>query len=189
MEAGTGLAYLLGVLTSYWFLAAVIITSIFAEYNDKHKTTAVLTAVGLTSAYLMFDLSAWLLVGYIPAGLVWSFWRWRVYRKNCTALAKKGKLKVFDEHSSWKEIESPSKEQSREALIKATLLLPNVDKIISWVICFPVSMIENAIDDVIHVLKIAVVDWFGNIYRNEAAKALKEFDEDEVTINEVDVQK
>ncbi len=170
----------MGVVTSYWFLAIVLLVALITEYNDKYVATAFFTGIGLVSAYLLFNLSTWMLVAYVPAGMVWSFWRWRVYTKNCAALAKEGKLEVEgSSRNGWKEIKNPSKEKSREALVQATLLLPNLDRIISWIICFPISIIESAVDDFIHVLKIAITEWFAKVYRMSTESALKDFDKED----------
>ena len=171
------IAFLMSVLTSYWFLSAVLVAAVITEYNDKYKTTAALTIVAVASATIMFSLPYWLLFAYLPVGIVWSFWRWRIFCKNCSALAKDGKL-TLQQEGNWKTVKEPTKEQSRAALVKSTLLLPNLDKIISWIICFPVSMIENLVDDFIHVLKIAVTEWFAKVYRMSTESALKDFDEE-----------
>jgi hypothetical protein len=171
-----GIEFFIGVITSYWFLTTVLTVALITEYNGRYILTALLTAVGLLSAGLIFNLSPMLLIAYLPAGLVWSFWRWRVYTKNCGSLAKEGNLKVLASNkSNWKE-KNPTKAESRQALVEATLLLPNLYRIISWVICFPISMVESAVYDIIHVLKIAVTEWFSKVYRMSTSSALKDFD-------------
>jgi hypothetical protein len=171
----TILAFALGVATSYWFLALVIGLALWTEYEDKHVGSAFFTILGLASGYFIFNLSPLLLLGYIPAGVAWSVWRWRVHCKKCVILAKEGKL--FS--NSWHEHDKDpvkQKEDQRRYLEHDTDLKNNVDKIISWIICFPVSILERAAHDLIHVLKIFVTEWFAKVYNHSSKSALDEFD-------------
>ena len=170
MEAA--LAFLLGVATSYWFLVAVVAMAIYAEYSDNHVTSACLTLIGLISGYLLFNLSPLLLLAYIPVGMVWSIWRWKVHCKDCSTKAIEGTL---DPHSSvcWRDHSNP---ETRRHLAAHVDLAKNIDIILSWVICFPVSVIERLGHDLIHVLKIAITEWFAKVYNHSSNSALNEFD-------------
>jgi len=171
----TLLAFGLGLLTSYWVLGAFILFAIWVESNDCHGWSATFTILGLVSAYFIFSLSPLLLLAYIPVGILWSVWRWKVYCKDCLKRAKAGNLYT----GSWNEVGSKeNKEASRRALESATKLSGNVDKIVAWIICFPASMIERLASDLIDFIRIVVTDWCAKLYTGISANTLKDFDKD-----------
>ena len=132
-----------------------------------------ITAVGLVTAIYVGHIPYWVIFAYIPVGIVWSFWRWNVYCKKCTELAKEGMLR--DDSGSWKEVGKVNDTDSENNLIAATNRLRNLDRIIAWIVCFPVSMVESVVDDFIHILKIAVTEWLDKIYKASTESALKDF--------------
>lgn len=163
----TILAFVLGVTTSYWFLAAAFALAMWAEYEDNHVGSAFLTTVALISGYLIFNLSPLLLAGYIPAGIAWSVWRWRVHCKVATLRA----IEYKKDLSGNGDLSTQRRRFERQVDLKG-----NVDKIISWIICFPISMLERAAHDMIHVLKIFITEWFAKVYNHSTKSALDEFD-------------
>jgi len=169
------LAFGFGFLTSYWVLAALIALSIWSELSDNHITSATFTVLGLVSAYFIFNLSPLLLLAYIPTGILWSVWRWRVHCKNCLERAKEGTLR---ETGSWQEVGNKTKEYTRRNLENKVDLKQNVDKVVSWIICFPASVIERCASDLIYVVKSFVTGWFSKVYTASSTSVLKDFDKE-----------
>lgn len=170
----TILAFILGVTASYWVLIPALIFAIWAELSDNHVSSAMFTVVGLVSAYFIFNLSPLLLLAYLPTGYLWSAWRWKVYCKECLQKAKEGNLDL----SNWREVEKIDKESNRRILAKLTSEKDNLDKIVSWIICFPASVIERCASDLIFIVKSFVTGWGSRLYKNTSANTLKEFDKD-----------
>lgn len=170
----TILAFGLGFLTSYWVLGAFILFAIWTESSDSHVSSAVFTMLSLTSAYLIFNLSPLLLLAYIPVGILWSVWRWKVYCKNCLKEARNGNLAS----PSWSEKGNADKKGNRRLLESATKLSGNVDTIVCWIIGFPASMVDRAVSDVIDFLRIVVSEWCAKLYTGISANTLKDFDKD-----------
>jgi len=167
------LAFVLGLATSYWVLLFIIVAAFYFEYNSNHITSAVLTILGLVSLYTIFALPAMYLLAYVPLGIVWSMWRWKVHCKDCVTKAKNGTL---SNHSSicWRDSSNP---ETRKHLAAHVDITKNLDTIIPWIICFPVSIVERGAHDLIEVLKIAITEWFAKVYTSFSAKAMKDYDD------------
>jgi hypothetical protein len=160
----TILAFGLGVIMSPWVFGILIILALWAESLDNHKTTAFFVALGLVSSYFMFNISIVYLLAYIPVGMLWSVWRWKIHCKKATIRAKLRKADVTERASQ------------RRRLEKEVRLKDNVDKIVSWIVCFPVSVLEQVVGDVVLMLKVIVTEWFAKLYTLSSNKALDDFD-------------
>ena len=170
------MAFVFGLVVSYWVFIPALVLAIYAEYTNSHKSSAFFTIVGLTSAYFIFSVPLIVLAAYIPIGIAWSVWRWRIHCSNVLEDISKGKVAYT---GGWKEHgRKYSKEELRENLLERTNLVGNVDKIISWIICFPASMVERLGHDLIHVLKVFVTEWFAKVYNHSSQRALDKFDKE-----------
>jgi hypothetical protein len=166
--------FILAALSSYWILAALFVIALSTEYYDNYVATAFFVAVGLLLLLTVHALPYWILLAYIPTGILWSIWRWRVHCKECADLAKDGKLRKSG--GSWTEAGKVSVEDSRRFLIAATDLKENLDRVVSWVICFPASMVERAFSDIIHMIKVVITEWLAKVYNSSTKSALETFD-------------
>lgn len=168
-------AFILGTLASYYTLAALLLVALWVEHGLWHRSAAFLTVLATASAYVIFAIPLYIFIpAYLVAGLVWSVWRWGIHCRKCTELAKEGKL----QSGSWFESGGLNKDQSRIALESAVSLKDNLDKLVSWVLGWPISMVDRAVHDTIHILKIAITEYFAKIYTSFSNKALKDFDND-----------
>jgi hypothetical protein len=167
------LAIALGLATSYWILLFIIVAAFYFEYNSSHITSAVLTILGLVSLYTIITFPAMYLLAYVPLGIVWSMWRWKVHCKDCVTKAKNGDL---SNHSSVLWVEAKNLD-TRKHLAAHVDISKNLDMIIPWIICFPISIVERAAHDLIEVLKIAITEWFAKVYTSFSAKAMKDYDD------------
>ena len=150
---------------SPWVFGSLIILALWAESLDNHKTTAFFVALGLVSAYFIFNISLIYLLAYIPVGMAWSVWRWKVH---CKEAAIRAKLRKAD---------STTKLDLQRARLEHEVSLKNhVDKIVSWIICFPVSVLEQVVGDVVLVLKVIVTEWFAKVYTLSSKSTLDDYD-------------
>jgi hypothetical protein len=163
----TILAFGLGVIMSPWVFGSLIILALWAESLDNHKTTAFFVALGLVSSYFMFNISLVYLLAYIPVGMLWSVWRWKIHCKKATIRASLRKADVTERGTIGSQ---------RNRLEKEVNLKDNVDKIVSWIVCFPVSVLEQVVGDVVLMLKVIVTEWFAKVYTLSSNKALDDFD-------------
>lgn len=135
--AAVGAAY----LASYYVLIAVIVLGILFEHNDARGSAVFLGWIGLASAYFLFNPTLQELavgsVAYFFLGVFWSFWRYRQY---VIAGVKKSK------HHS--DLEPKN----------------NTDKIVAWIIIWPLSAIENISSDLIDLISTFVTKTLKGIY-------------------------
>ena len=148
---------------------AIVLLCIFAivvENNESHKFAAFLTLVIGFVAWQFFGIPDQIMiyaaVAFVPIGLAWSIWRWKVYCKE----------KV--EHYSNINRRSPKDDPrySKEEILAELELYRHTDKLVSWVLAWPVSVIERMLGDIVRIVKTIVVEWCGNIYKKIASSAV-----------------
>ena len=156
------LAFLGGFFLSWPSLLGLMILGIIAEYNEAQAWAIFFAMAAALVSYLFFGISLMSLViysmAYVVIGLIWSFWRYKRHADNVV-----------------KENKYSSEIQKKYVL---SLLHPSrmVGTIVSWVIVWPFSIIENLTSDVITMIKSLVTNTFRAVYNsiyNSAASKLK----------------
>mgnify|MGYP006158703051 CR=1 FL=1 len=161
---------LLEFLVLYPFIWAVLLViGLWAEVCDNYITNTFFTILAGAAAFATFGVStsslitlAWI---YVPVGLLWSVWRWRVH---CSRRAEQA---LVDRGNN-----SNRADDIRAKLERDVDLAGNVNKVIPWVLAWPTSMVAHFAGDLIRLVKIAITQWFGNIYRKFSNDALAKFD-------------
>ncbi len=152
------LAFLAGYLLNWYALIILLIIGSTFESHGSHGWAVFVGLVAMTSAYFFFNIatSSLLLYGiaYLVAGFVWSFWR---YKRHAD--------KVVD---SCKAMSDSYKKREME------LLAPNkmLDKITTWVVIWPFSMLENVLGDVFSLVQTAISKFFKGVYNRIYASAV-----------------
>lgn len=155
MDAVSG--FIVGLLTGYLFtwpaLIVLFIIGMFFEHNDHRGWAIFFGLVALVSAYFYFAVPlltvAYYALGYIGVGFLWSFWRYKRYVKAEVArILADPYIKESDRASCAKDL-APSQ---------------NLNNIVSWVIIWPISAVENFIGDFLSVIQHVVMNTFRSIY-------------------------
>lgn len=177
----TFLGFLLGVVTSIWFLGICTLLLIFTDSDDVDDTAfwpilaSILIFVGV---YLLGGIEwseiKWYLAAYIPLGLVWSGFK---YRKFCTKQARK--IIGSDFKNTLEFTFTPSQKSHFD---RYTSLKTLTGRISYWIIFWPLSVVSWAIRDlVVDVCNWLVNSVFQKLYetiRNSVIKNVRVVDPD-----------
>lgn len=172
----TILAFILGFFSSYYTLGVLCLIALYVENKEGHEFAAFLTLVASVSAYLIFSFSLYIFIpSYFVTGFIWSIWRWRIHCRTSVEKAKAGTLSIRCRRESSK---AGNTAETRIALESAVSLKGNANKVIAWVLGWPISVIDRALHDLIHVIRVAITEYFSKLYTSFSNKALKDFDND-----------
>jgi len=146
-----------GYLLNWYALGILIFLGIMLEHNEWHTLSIFIGLGSAFIAYSMFNLSPLAIlfwsVGYFVVGLLWSFWRYKRWVQKC--------------------IKSRS---LSTGLCNTKDLLPskNTDKLVTWILIWPFSMIENVTGDIINLITLTVTTVFKSTYQRIYDSAMKD---------------
>lgn len=134
-------------------LVVAIVLGVALEHGGYRKSAVFAGLVAMAISYFYYSVSLktiWFyLVGYVAIGLGWSFWRYRLY------LAK------MVENLSKRVWES---QKDKEFAVKKLLPSNNLERITSWIIVWPFSVIEHTLGDIITMVQTLVTKFFKGVY-------------------------
>lgn len=164
-------------IATWPFLVGFLLIGVWGEYCGHHKFAAFTTILAGLAIWKMFDVdpqhTMYAAIAYIPIGMIWSVWRWKVYCKRTTQRT------LQSLNDDW-GVTSPKDLEEQLNITR------NLDRLVSWVICWPISMIERAIGDLIHMIKIMITEWFGNVYKSIASNSVSEYQKAYLAKQELD---
>lgn len=153
--------FILGFLLSWPALAIIFALGCISEAFENHGWAVFFGLVAGAVSYFYFGLTLGQLLAwagaYLGVGFLWSFWRYKRYAD-----------RVVDEY---KDKNETSKLHALEKLHPTKML----DIIMSWVLIWPFSMLENVTSDVVRLIKDVVTKVLKGIYNrifDSAAKRL-----------------
>jgi hypothetical protein len=172
----TALAFVGAIVVSYWFLCILVCVILWNVHLDNDGWAIIWLAALTAAAYFAFTVS-WQTIAiaaavYIPIGLIWSIYRWKRHCK--TALEdyqdSKERIQSGKENNSWDNKLERRQEDAKKLMNPAK----NIDRIASWVIVWPFSLIDNIIGDLIDMVRDIIKKYLIRIYDTIAGKYLKE---------------
>lgn len=147
------LLFLAAYMLTWQALIIVLILGIALEHTGNRKCAVFAGIVAMAISYFYFAVplkTIWFyLVAYVVVGLVWSFWRYKLY------LAKM--VKSLSERK-WKS------QADKEHAVKNLLPSNNLERITSWIIVWPFSVIEHVLGDIITLVQSLVTRFFKGVY-------------------------
>lgn len=143
--------FVAGIFFSFWFLVPALLFFVLAETNDRGFWSFVLGAAILWSSwqYIAPFFQLWHLALYVPIGIVWSIWR---FDRRCSKIT--AELKKENEKAHWTTNYSRSDMHPRN----------NVDRITRWIIFWPLSVVQYALNDALSAVTGLVKGWLQHIY-------------------------
>lgn len=170
---------ILGYLISIPALIIILLIATYQESCEKHGWSAFLMIVSLAIVYFLFDIKTShaliAVAAYIPIGLVWSIVRWKIY---CTR-----KVDQLKDYFTTAEDEVLYRSETySQTTIDNLNVRRNLDKLTYWVICWPVSMVERAIGDLVHAVRHIITNWFGSVFERISNSAISDINEFKETI-------
>lgn len=160
--------FLLGLVTGYLLtwpaLGFLIAWAIYAEHSDSTGWAVFASVVAGAIAFFMFDIPLQTLLYsalvYAVVGIVWSFWRYKRYVE-----VRVDEIKKKDYAS-----DSFSKKSALESLSPKEMSTT----IVSWIVIWPISLVENLVSDIITGLEKLVRTWLNQIYTGIYKSATKD---------------
>ena len=144
------MAFVLGWALSWPGLIALLVLGTIFEANEAHGWAMFVGVVSAVVAYFFFAIPLMTLLvygaGYLAVGFIWSFWRYKRYAD-----------KVVEEYSG-RSLEA--RKLAVERLQPSRML----DKITTWVLIWPFSMVENVLGDFIKIVQTFITTFFKGIY-------------------------
>jgi hypothetical protein len=145
-------AILTGLFFSYWSIALISLCLLFFSYKDYRNWSLFFISILAVVAYQVFALepmdAAKCLAGYLPIGILWSFWRWKRHGDVT--------MKGIDPVSL--------NDNQRSVLIEKITPRYNIDLITGWVMAWPFSAISHIFSDLIALVSKIIREYFIEIY-------------------------
>jgi hypothetical protein len=143
-------AFILGWALSWPGLAALLVLGTIFEANEAHGLAMFTGVVSAVVAYFFFAIPLMTLLiysaVYLVVGFVWSFWRYKRHKDN-----------IVEEY---KDRSLDARKLAVDRLQPSRML----DKITTWVLIWPFSMVENVLGDFIKIVQTFITKFFKGIY-------------------------
>jgi len=154
--------FMLGVFVSWYFALFVILFALFCDSNNESSWSSVavvIIAVWLKTHFAISLLSVGIIVlCYLGAGILWSLFRWHRY---CN--------ETVDYYNSY----SADYNEYEKRLYFARLIPSNnIKKIVNWVLSWPVSLINELMEDIYHYISVLVRKYCIGIYNKITQSAM-----------------
>ena len=144
------LAFILGWALSWPGLIGLLILGTIFEANEAHGWAMFMGVVSAVVAYFFFAIPLMTLLVYaacyLAVGFIWSFWRYKRYADQIVEMYSGRNLSA--------------RKEAVEKLRPTNML----DKITTWVLIWPFSMIENVLGDFIKVVQTFITKFFKGVY-------------------------
>lgn len=155
------LAALLPFIVSLPAIAVLSVFGIIAASNDSEGWAIFWGILIGIVAYFRFDLAfsdiLFGAIAYLILGLVWSFWR---YKRHVDKYIEVAKERGYDMSKTIHEV-APAN---------------NIALVVSWIIIWPLSMVENLIGDILRLIRMLVTNAFKFVYEYIHQSATKGLD-------------
>lgn len=150
------IGFITGYIISWPVLAFCLLLIVISEHNDASSFALFWATLAAGISYFYFNLAladiAWYIGAYAVIGVVWSVWRYMRYVKNYIA----------------EEIESKSNQTSvdtiKERVMRQCSVSNMAGRVVSWIIIWPFSMIENLTKDIYDTLVAVVKNVLRKVY-------------------------
>jgi hypothetical protein len=145
--------FLAAYLLTWQALVIVLLLGIAFEHAGNRKSAVFTGLVAMAISYFYFDIPFSTIWGYVVAyfavGVVWSFLRYRRYV---------GVMVKSLEKRTWRT------QEDKDKAINNLAPSNNLERITSWIIVWPFSVIENSLGDIITAIQSLVTRVFKGIY-------------------------
>ncbi len=159
---------LLPIITTYYFLFGTAALAIASEYFECTKFSAFISLFFVASLLLITGLTPFLLLMYIPIGITFAIWRWKIWTERKTEFWS----------SKWNEYKE---ENVRIRLVADVNLKKNIGRVVGWVFSWPLAFVQHVVGDLIHSIKNFILNNLGGVFGKYSDAALAKFDEQKET--------
>lgn len=166
---------ILAVLFTPIALGVAMFLTFLAEHMGHYKLSAVMSIALVSLVYAVFPTIPLIYLGaYIPLGILWSLVKWSLHCKRSAHLALHKKLMPSRSWVDHSKVSTTS--EQRELLKREVDVSNNATKITSWIIAFPVSILDSVLSDGLSAIKYLVRCTLRRLYFVSKSSALKDFD-------------
>lgn len=169
--------WVIGVALWWPIIIPLILIAIYVEHQDSHGWMAFWAIVIHAWLFKFFEIDpvivAYYTAGYVPVGILWSIYRWKRYVGAFITTRKRWEqeernVTISNNYSNTAFVFDV--EDVRESLT----LLNNKQKILCWVMGWPISLAESFLGDLVHQLWTFISVRLGGIYKRIAESAISD---------------
>jgi len=147
------IVFLTAYVLTWQALIIAFVLGVILEHGGHRKSAVFAGLVVMAISYFYYSVSLktiwYCVVGYVAIGLLWSFWRYKLYvARMVETLSQR----------LWKS------QEEKEAAVKKLLPSNNLERITSWIIVWPFSLIEHTLGDIITMIQTLVTKFFKGVY-------------------------
>lgn len=161
MFENTILAFNAGILVSWYAIIPLVLLAIVMEANGSDGWATFWFIPAAFGAYLLFKPSTDYLIiaaiGYFVIGVLWSFYRYKQFLGKKIAYFKRN-----------------SKPENLADLISNYTPDREVDRLVAWILIWPVSTIAHLTGDIVLAVRSMVLGMFRGVYRKMYNNALND---------------
>lgn len=160
--------FFLAIFSTYvltvWGITVLFILALLWEYNDWYLSTIIgavaIYLIAHYNGYVLSDFKWYHIFVYLVIGVVWSIWRYKNFVEESRKLLQ---IKIDDDVKKYPTIRRPAAEVISDFKYNVGVY-NNVNKILSWIINWPISLIENSLKDIFDILRKVIQDYLRTIY-------------------------
>ena len=164
-----------GIVLWWPIIIPLVLVAIWVEHNDSHGWMAFWAILIHVWLFKFFEIdqtfALYYAAGYVPVGVVWSIYRWKRYVDTFIADRKQWEtdLRVVTISGGYANTNFIfNVDEVRECLT----LLNNKEKILCWVMGWPISLVESFLGDLVHQLWMFISVRLGGIYKKIVDSAI-----------------
>ena len=162
------LGFLFGYVFTYPCFIGLFILGIIFEAYEAHSWAVFSGIVAATSAYFLWQVDVATILEfvlcYFVIGFVWSIWR---YKRHAMDIIEQNK---------------EASEFSRLEALRYLHPTKMLSQITTWVLIWPLSMIESVTGDLIKLIQTAISKFFNGIYTKIYASAVKDLTSEDIRV-------
>lgn len=145
-----------GIL-SWYLLIGLCVFGVISEYNERRTLGVIFAVATAFSAISFFNISfrdaIMISIGYFVIGVLWSFWRYRVF--------------LVSRFENINKSYSDNSEQMRQTKMGELAPKYMVGTLVAWIVAWPFSFIGNIISDFVSVV---IIKTYMKVYSSSVKK-------------------
>lgn len=157
----------MSIMATGWFVLGMLLLTVIVDYkqsqNDNFGWSVFFTLITAACAYLLIKPSGTALlltlVCWIPVGIAWSMFKWKLRISKTKYVINTEKLKP--DSSEYKRL----RRRLDIDTVKSTVAY--------WVVFFPISMMSTCLFNIFESIEYLVTVKLGGTFRRMAAEAFK----------------
>ena len=172
-------AFIGAVATSIWTLGILALFVLWLVHENSERWAVFWVAVLGCLAYWTSNVDPVTALTYaalyIPIGVGWSMYRWRRFCKAEVERTNKNMIDLKNPKRTISDIDANLHNDSERNRLENKLQASNnITELVSWIIVWPFSLLENVLGDVYDMIVTLVRKHLINVYTRISMSAMKD---------------